>query len=194
MRKFRIAITALIIFVFFVGSISGTILYYTAKTASLTNQITVQNREISNLNNQMANLSSKLDYLSNFTDANLVATLGISEVGNTSISMYTYPFYRLYISGTIKNMGAGMALEAGLHVVASASDGTIEINMTVPFVNGRDFGTDAATNTFVKSWGTSVSSMELGSLGSGQSTTVDFNIYHEGQVTNWTVTPVWWTP
>jgi hypothetical protein len=194
MSKFRIALVALIIVIFFVSSTSGTILYYNAQIASLTNQISVQNRDISNLSNQVANLSSTLAYLSNFTDANLVATLGVNEVGNTSHSMNTYPFYRLYISGNIKNIGTGMALDAGLHVIASASDGTVKINMTVPFVNNRDFGTDSATNAFVESWHTSNPSMELGSLGNGQSTTVSFNIFHEGEVSNWTVTPVWWSP
>jgi hypothetical protein len=194
MRKSIMALTALIIAMLFLSSIGTTVFYYNTRIASLTEQISVQNREISDLNNQIANFSGTLAFLSNFTDANLIATLGVSEVGNTSHSMYTYPFYRLYIAGTIRNNGTGMALEAGLHVLASASDGTVKINMTVPLINNRDFGTDSATNAFVESWHTSNPSMELGSLGSGQSTTVSFNIFHEGVVSNWTVTPVWWSP
>ena len=191
----------LIVAAIFISGIATTVLYYNglladenSKIASLNNQIANQNNKIADQSKEIANLTDQVEEISNFTDANLEATLGVSEVGNTSMSMYPYPFYRLYISGTVKNTGKGMALDAGLHAIAYASNGLVEINMAVPLANGVDFGTDNSTDAFVQSWDGSIPSLQLGYLASGQSVTVDFNIYHEGKVTNWTVTPVWWTP
>ena len=63
--------------------------------------------------------------------------------------------------------------------------GTLEINMTVPLGGGM-FGTDAAVEV-----GHYIDSLQLGPLYSGQTDTIAIAIYHEGTVSNWTVTPVW---
>jgi len=205
MSSKRIAITALIIVVLLVSGFAGTIYYYNglfadknSKIASLNSQIANQQTQIANQQTQIANLTSQEKQISNYTDAHLEATLGVTEVSKYANRMYTYPFYRLYISGTVNNTGQGEALNAGLHVIAYASDGIIEINMTVPLVSGADFGTDNSTNAFVQEWdaenGISANPSQLGNLNSGKSVPVEFNIFHEGIVTNWTVTPVWWIP
>ena len=188
----------LIAAIIFTGSIAATIHYYNDLLADKNSKIASLNSQIANQQTEIANLTSQVKQISNYTDARLEATLGVSEVGNTSESMYSYPFYRLYISGTVRNTGQGEALNAGLHVIAYASDGTVEINMTVPLVSGADFGTDSSTNAFVQEWdaeqGVSANPSQVGNLNSGESVTVDFNIYHEGNVNQWTVTPVWWVP
>ena len=190
MPKVSFPLTAIVLVaILVVTAIAGTVVYYNAQIASLNNQIINQKTEI-------ANLTSQVNQMSNYTDAHLEATLGVTEVGNTSEN--SYPFYRLYISGTVRNTGQGEALNAGLHVIAYASDGTVEINLTVPLVSGADFGTDSSTNAFVQNWdaelGVSANPSQFGNLNIGESVKVDFNIYHEGKVTNWTVTPVWWIP
>jgi hypothetical protein len=190
MPKVSFPLTAIVLVaILVVTAIAGTVVYYNAQIASLNNQIINQKTEI-------ANLTSQVKQISNYSDAHLEATLGVTEVGNTSEN--SYPFYRLYISGTVKNIGQGEALNAGLHVIAYTSSGTVEINMTVPLVSGADFGTDSSTNAFVQNWdaelGVSANPSQFGNLNIGESVTVDFNIYHEGEVTNWTVTPVWWIP
>ena len=62
--------------------------------------------------------------------------------------------------------------------------------MTVP-LNGGTFGTNAEINSYLEKNNGGVSSLQLGLLYSGQTATIDLNIFHEGYVTNWTVTPVW---
>lgn len=101
-------------------------------------------------------------------------------------------YNRLYISGNVTNTGIGIAYNAGLHVVAY-DNGVLEVNMTVPLANGATFGTDNATIASALSTYGSVSSLQLGNLGSGQTATIGIGIIHEGYVTNWAVTPVCWT-
>ncbi|MGA2524692.1 MAG: hypothetical protein ABSF65_11140 [Candidatus Bathyarchaeia archaeon] len=192
----------LIVTAIFTGGIGATIHYYNgllvdknSKIASLNSQIANQQTQIANQQTQIANLTSQVKLMSNYIDAHLEATLVVTEVGNMSESMSTYPFYRLYITGTVKNTGRGEALNAGLHIIASASNEVVEINMTVPLVSLADFGTDSSTNAFVQGWdagsGISANPSQFSNLNSGGSVGVEFNIYHEGQVINWTVTPVW---
>jgi len=121
--------------------------------------------------------------------ANLVAGLGVSEVGNTS--SITRSYNRLFIEGSVTNNGQGEALNAGLHVLAYAEDGTLEINMTVPLTCG-EFGANAAIYSYIYSFDPyCTSSPKFGNLSGGQSADVNLDIYHEGTVANWTVTPVW---
>ena len=73
----------------------------------------------------------------------------------------------------------------------------LEVNMTVPLdgqenVTGNEitdlapvFGTDAATQIYGND------SLQLGNLYSGQTVSISLGIFHEGTVTNWTITPVW---
>ena len=39
--------------------------------------------------------------------------------------------------------------------------------------------------------GSNIGSLQLGSLDVGQTANFEIAIYHEGNVTNWTITPVW---
>jgi hypothetical protein len=194
----RTIVALLIVAMVFTAGIAATIHYYTGLLADKNSQIASLNSQIAHQKTEIANLTSQVKQISNYSSTYLEATLDVSEVGNTSESMYAYPFYRLYISGTVKNVGEVDALNAGLHIIAYASNGTEEIDMTVPLVSAADFGTDSSTNAFVQKWdagnGISVNPLQLGNLDFGKSVTVEFNIYHEGKVTNWTVTPVWWIP
>jgi hypothetical protein len=174
MNKKIIAILVLIA-ILLAGAFAGTIFYYNGEIAN-------QNSQISNLKSQLANLTS----------ANLVTKLGITEIP----SNYSYnvpsplPYNYLYITGNVTNTGEGTAYNSGLHVVAYDANGELKINMTVPLVNGASFGTDAGTDAYVSSsYGSS--SLRLGSLYSEQTAIIEIGIFHEGIVSNWTITPVW---
>jgi len=158
--------------VLFVSAIAGTILYYSGKVSSENSKITSQNNEIANLTDQISNLTTQI---SNLTTANLVTSLVVTE------NLY-FPSYSHYLSitGTVNNTGEGIAYNAGLNVVAYSEVGTEEIeeiNMTVPLT--------------INSWVPIGSSLPLGNLAALQSATVYADIYHFGDVTNWTITPVW---
>ena len=90
--------------------------------------------------------------------------------------------------GNVTNEGEGTAYNAGLHVVAY-DKGALEVNITVPLVNGGIYGTDATTDAYVAPYGDTIT--QFGSLGSGGTATIVVWIYHEGNATNWTITPVW---
>jgi hypothetical protein len=78
-----------------------------------------KNAPITSLGTQIANPTSQV---TNLTSASLVTSLGIAEVGNTSSISRSYN--RLFIEGSVTNNGQGEALNAGLHVLAYATDGT----------------------------------------------------------------------
>jgi hypothetical protein len=202
MRNRGKAITALIIAVLFVGTIfycNGVVSDSNFKIASLNTQIANQNKEIANQDNEMANLTSQISNLERYsanrtylTSANLVTVVAISDVpanARWGSTPFYPPYSHLHITGSANNTGEGTAYNAGLHVVAYNDAGTLEINMTVP-LNGGPFGTDNATDAYLKSiniYGNPV----LGVLYSGQTVTIGVDIFHEGTVTNWTITPVW---
>ncbi|MGA3060715.1 MAG: hypothetical protein ABSD92_10135 [Candidatus Bathyarchaeia archaeon] len=127
----------------------------------------------------------------------LVTALGVAEVpaGGPYVALPP-PYNALYITGSVNNTGEVTAYNAGLHVVAYAADGTLEVNMTVPLDNGASgqnsawFGADAAINTFLADYSIN-NSLQLRSLAGGATTAIDITIFHESTVTNWTVTPVW---
>jgi hypothetical protein len=146
----------IVIYVMIAILFAGTIFYYSwvvndgnSQIASLNTQITNHNSEIANQKNEISNLTvqilslkgqaAKLSYL---TSANLVTTLGITEVPGGSSSYMgglvstPVPFNYLFIEGSVINTGDGTAYNAGLHVVAYSANGTLEINMTVPFDEG----------------------------------------------------------
>ena len=208
MKRTTLALTFILVVILFIGAIAGTISYYAnvinsgnSKIASLNTQIanltneTNLNNEISSLNNEIKNLTSQISSLkgqiTNLTTANLVTALGVVEISKNNQEMpINQPYNHFYISGSVKNTGKGTAYNAGLNVVAYTANGTLEINMTVPLSNGGVFGTDNATNRYVTStFGNS--SLQLGPLYGGQTATIDLDIFHEGTVTNWTVTTVW---
>ena len=167
--------------------------------ANLTTQKTVLDKEIQDLKGQIKDLGGQVENLSSqladLTTANIVTALGIVEIPTTYQNLngpnsqyLSAPYNHLYIQGSVTNSGAGTAFNAGLHVVAFASDGTTEINMTVPMVNIAQFGTDANTTNYAHQ---SVSSLNLTSLAGETTTPIYVDIFHEGTVSSWTVTPVW---
>lgn len=156
------------------------------------------NNRIAQTKNQNTNLGNQSTSL---TTANLTAALSITEVpyiryflnGTPWPDYYPHGFSDLFLNGSVTNDGNGIAFNAGLHVVAYASNGTSEVNMTVPLVNGAwVFGTDAKTDAWVSNYYKSyLGSLQLGTLKSGQTVTFDLNFYHEGNASSWTATPVW---
>ena len=205
MNKKIIAISVLVA-ILFVGAIAGTIVYYNgvvngrnSKINSLNSQIANLNNEIINLNDEITNLSSQIHVFgqANLTFPHLVTSLGITEIAsNSSANMQgiIISYNRLWISGSVTNTGEGTAFNAGLHVVAYAANGTLEVSMPVPLNNNDvvNYGTDAATDAqayFAN--GDNNPSFFLVSLGGGGTAVIGINIFHEGTVSNWTVTPVW---
>ncbi len=181
MNKKIIALSILIA-ILFVSAIVGTVFYY--------------NDKIANKNSQISNLKSQIKYL---TSANLTTALLITEIpyiqfpyGGPPPDNFFFPD-DLLINGSVTNEGGSVAFNTGLHVVAYASNGTLEVNMTVPLIDGRKvFGTDAATDAFVSSYYKDyLGTLQLGYLVSGQTVTLDINIYHEGTASNWNATAVW---
>ena len=188
-KKMVVALSALIVAVLFVSAIAVTIIYGDRVIKDGNSKIATINGQIANLNSQILNLTS----------ANLVTALGVTEVPYNSPNNYPTPllYNHLYISGSVTNTGEGNAYNAGLHVVAYEVNGKVEVNMTVPLdgpenVTGNEitilapvFGTDAATQIYGND------SLQLGNLYSGQTVPISLGIFHEGTVTNWTITPVW---
>ncbi len=191
----KIAVTALVIAILVVSAFAGIAYYYNgllanqdSKIASLNTQLQQQNNEIGNLTIQVSNLNQQI---SNLTTANLVPNLTIKEVAKGYNYGGTVPYNHLMISGSITNVGQGTAYNAGLQVMASASDGTLEINMTVPLLANAIYSTDNATMNFVGSH-IGVYTQKLGYLLPNSSAYLtEIDIYHEGSVANWIVTPVW---
>ena len=198
MNKKIIAISVLIA-ILVVSAFVGTLFYFNGVVNDRNSKIASLNTQIANLNNEITNLSSQLHVFgqANLTSPHLVTALGVSEIAsNSSANMQgiIISYDRLWISGSVTNTGEGTAFNAGLHVVAYAANGTLEVNITVPLNNNNvvNFGTDAATNAqayFAN--GDNNPSFFLVSLGGGGTAVIGINIFHEGTVTNWTVTPVW---
>jgi cell division protein FtsB len=208
-KKIVITISFLILVILFVSVIAGTIFYYNTALNNKDSEITSLNNEIANLTNQVSNLTSEVK---NLTSANLVSILNVTEEPNNSdlVQMFpnlpvtSIPYNSLWINGSITNTGHVTAYNAGLNVTAYASDGTLEINMTIPLVINAVYGTDKATDALILNnpsltdgndvgvvhFG-QIGSLQLGSLAVGKTGNVFLAIYHEGVVTNWTATPVW---
>ncbi|MGA2682760.1 MAG: hypothetical protein ABSF44_13285 [Candidatus Bathyarchaeia archaeon] len=194
---------ALIVVALFLSVIAG-IVYFNIVNQRNSKQVNNQSQvsdqtstlkaQILSLKGQLANLTGIVE---NLTLANLVTSLETHEmIGANSSYMgglvpTPVPYNYLWIEGSVTNTGKGYAVNAGLQVVAYAANGTLEVNLTVPFT-GTIFGSDNATNAFVsKNYGNS--SLVLQILDSGQTTNVGINIFHEGAVDNWTITPVCWS-
>ena len=192
MNKKKI-VSVFFVAILFVSEIAGALIYYDSLVNQKNSDIASLNNQINNLSIEIANLTSQISNLTaqaSLTSVNLVTELGITEISNTSSISRSYN--RLYIDGPVTNQGVTTAYNAGLHVVAYAADGTLEINTTVP-LNYGEYAADSATESYVSSFDGVTGSLYLGSLVSGQTANVDLDIYHESTVTNWTVTPVWTT-
>jgi outer membrane murein-binding lipoprotein Lpp len=198
-KKIVIVVSVLIVAILVVSAFAGTVFYFNGVVNDRNSKIALLNTQIANLNNEITNLSSQMHVFgqANLTSPYLVTALGATEIPiNSSANMQNIiiSYNHLWISGSVTNTGEGTAFNAGLHVVAYASDGTLEVNMTVPLNNNDvvNFGTDAATESqayFAN--GDNNPSFQLVSLGGGGTAVIGINIFHEDTVSNWTITPVW---
>jgi hypothetical protein len=157
--------------------------------------ITSQDSKIAQLNAQVQSLKVQI---ANLTTADLTTALQENEIVTSDYAATkSIPYNYFCVSGTVANTGGGKALYAGLHVDAYSAAGIIEINMTFP-LSGGTFGTDSRTDAYVASPQYSSTgsgpSLKLGNLAGGETVEVFIRIFHEGVVTNWTVTPVWTNP
>jgi len=114
--------------------------------------------------------------------AHIVSSLTITEFSSPPPNL-------LNISGNVSNTGEMTAYNAGLHVVAYTATGTLEINVTVPLAYDETFNQDFGTGAI--GGGLIGGSYSVTTLDSGQTAQIFLDIYHEGTVSNWTVTPVW---
>ena len=159
-------------------------------------QIANQNNAIANLTSQFSNLTAQV----NLTTANIVTVLEVND-GPISYWNFVVVYWTcnyLHIAGSASNISNGTAYNAGLHVIAYNATGTLEINMTRPFSSFGYYGTDDKTKTYASTiahgqtvfTGTN-SSLQIPRLYGGQNVTIGISIFHEGTVSNWTLTPVW---
>lgn len=176
--------------VLFVSVIAGTIFYYNGELNDRNSKISSLNSQIVSLNKEVTNLTSQLHV---FGQENLTSPYLSTALGATEIAGGEGQNNRLWISGTVTNTGEGTAFNAGLHVVASAANGTIELNMTVPLNNNdvANYGSEAASFSAYIANGDNNPSYFLPSLAGGGTAVVGINVFHEGVVSNWTLTPVW---
>jgi hypothetical protein len=197
-RVFAVLLVFAIIFAGVLSSYFYVIIFQDYKIASLTAQEKNLNSELENLTSQIpilqdqtANLTDV--YLASGLKANLTTALEGKEIVTSDYAATeSIPYNYFYISGTVTNTGNGTAFKAGLHVIAydTNNKGTRDIDLTLAL--GGTFGTDNRTNNYItSSYGGFSQSSQLGNLGGGQTVTTNIQIFHEGTVSNWTITPVW---
>jgi len=116
--------------------------------------------------------------------------LGVNEVPYDFL-IDPPPFSHLFVEGSVTNVGEGTAYNAGLHVVAFDAKGKVEVNMTVPLATIASFGTNVETVDYALKHYEGTNSLKLGNLLTTQTANVRIQIFHEGNVTDWDVTPVW---
>ena len=195
-RIFVVSLVFAIIFVAVLSSYAYLIVVQDYKIASLKVQEQNLNNEIENLTNQIPSSNDQTTnltaaYLASGLKANLTTALQGKEIVTSDYAAtQSIPYNYFYISGTVTNTGNGTAFETGLHVIAYDvyDKSTRDIDMALPF--GGRFGTDSTINAYVASQG-GTSSFQLESLDSEQTKTINIQIFHEGTVSNWTVTPIW---
>ncbi len=196
----RILVVSLFFAIIFAGILSCyfyVIIFQDYKIASLSSEVQNLNSEIENLTNQIPSLQNQTinftaAYLAAGFKANLTTALQGKEIVTSDFATtQSIPFNYFYVSGTVTNNGNGTAFQVGLHVIAyDLYNHTSDIDMTLPL--GGTFGTDDRTNNYIaKSYGGYTWSFQLENLGSGQTKTTNIQIFHEGTVSNWTITPVW---
>jgi hypothetical protein len=196
----RILLVTLVFAIIFAGVLSSyfyLIIFQDYKIASLTAQEQNLNSEIENLTNQIPSLQNQTTnftaaYLASGFKANLTTALQGKEIVTSDFAAtQSIPFNYFYISGTVTNTGNGTAFQVGLHVIAyDTYNNTRDIDLTLPL--GGTFGTDNKTNNYItNSYGGFRPSVQFGNLGSEQTKETNIQIFHEGTVSNWTITPVW---
>jgi hypothetical protein len=184
--------SALVVIILLISSLAGTVLYYTRLVSDNNSKIASLISQIADLTNQISIL--KAQGQANVASSYLVKALGISEIPAQIGLGGIPPYSHLWIVGTVTNKGLDPAYHAGLVVFGYSANGTVEISMTVPFTSispgeGGWFGTDAKINDWLSSNG-DFSPPQLGNLDTGATANVNIHIFHEGEVSNWTVTPV----
>jgi hypothetical protein len=197
-RIFAVLLVFAIIFAGVLSSYFYVIIFQDYKSASLTAQEQNLNSELENLTNQIPSLQNQttnltVAYLASGLKANLTTALEGKEIVTSDFAAtQSIPFNYFYISGTVTNTGNGTAFKVGLHVIAydNYNSATRDIDLTLPL--GGTFGTDNRTNNYVTSYyGGFSQSLQLENLGGGQTVTTNIQIFHEGTVSDWTITPVW---
>lgn len=209
-------ITFILIAIVLIAVAVGIFFYYNnsvtrqnAKISSLNAQAVLQQKEITNLTNQIQRYCNEV--------ANLTINITITQAsGNTNPlalnliahGSYVSNYSSFFIIGSVTNTGNMTAYNAGLQVMAYSASGSLEINMTVPLVSASEdptnvysvvaFGVDNQTQQFASMLNAENS---LGqafteaawpkTLGGATTVPVDINIIHETPVVKWTVTPVW---
>jgi uncharacterized coiled-coil protein SlyX len=178
----RVSVLAAIFAVVLIGLASLVYTYYTplinskdAEIAAQSNQIASLNATISNLNSMVAALQNQISDLQEKYTANLVTALGANEISSSNSSVLCH----LYISGTVTDTGVTTAYNAGLHINGYASDDTVLINITVPIGYG------------VYQDGFNANGTALSTIYPTQSQAAEISIFHNGNLANWTITPVW---
>ena len=178
----------------FVSSIVSTLFYYDGVIQEKNSQIASINNEIANLNGTISSLNGQLAKLrADVTAPNLVSSVTVTDFSPWEIfEMYGGgfpPTNFLEITGSVTNSGGGAAFNDGLHVLAWDTNGNLQINMTVPLSQGTFAANAKVLSLFYPDM--SVSSSQLGNLTSGKTVTIHIDIYHEGSVDSWGITPVW---
>ena len=180
------AVLSLIVAILIISSLTGLISYYISVIDDKNSEIATLSTEVSDLRNQMIELSS----------AKIEASLKVQEFEHEfppdlNSSPLPVKYDCLVISGSAINTRQGTAFNAGLNVSAQDVNGKLLVNMTVPLGQYAPF----APNAEIKSWLNSVSLgygfPELSNLYRQQSKEILIYIFHEGIAFNWTVTPVW---
>jgi len=178
----------------FIISIVGIIFHYEGIIQAKTNRIASISYQIANLNSTISSLKSQVAELSaNLTAPHLVSSVTATDYSPLYIAQLGGgfpPSNYLEIVGSVTNSGGGTAFNAGLHVLAYDANGNTQINMTVP-LSGGTFATDTKILSLFPEWDMSASSSQLGNLTSGKTANISIDVYHEGTVSNWVITPVW---
>ena len=136
-------ITFILIAIVLIAVAVGIFFYYNnsvtrqnAKISSLNAQAVLQQKEITNLTNQIQRYCNEV--------ANLTINITITQAsGNTNPlalnliahGSYVSNYSSFFIIGSVTNTGNMTAYNAGLQVMAYSASGSLEINMTVPLVS-----------------------------------------------------------
>ncbi len=197
-KIFAVSLVFAIIFAGVLSSYFYLIIFQDYKIASLTSQEQNLTSQLENLTNQIPSLQNQITnltaaYLASGLKPNLTTALEGKEIITSDYAATeSIPYNYFYISGTVTDTGNGTAFKVGLHVIAfdAYNKVTRDIDLTLPL--GGVFGTDNRTNNYItSSYGGFSQSLKLGNLGGGQTVTTNIQIFHEGTVSNWTITPVW---
>jgi outer membrane murein-binding lipoprotein Lpp len=180
----KIIASVFLMTILFVSAIVGTLTYYNGVVNKKNSEIVLLNNQIENLNNEVSNLSAQVANLTSLSGVSIQTYLGVKDLDGSG-------YYFLDIAGSVLNVGDSTAFHPGLHVVAYDAQGTLEINMTVGLAKDTVFSTDNRTRTFVQMNVSLYDPSFVDPLYSNETAPIALNIYHEGMVTNWTVTPVW---